>query len=296
MKMHADEVATDESLVRDLLTAQFPEWSELPIERVEPGGTDNAIYRLGEDVAVRLPLLRQNADRLKKERRWLPKLAPLLPLAVPTPVAVGKPGQGYPFEWSVYGWLEGETATLDRLADPFQTATDLASFVAALQLIDPTGGPAPGAHNAGRGAPLATRDASVCRAIGGLRDELDVSAVTAAWERALEAPVWQDKPVWIHGDLDSRNMLARNGRLSAVLDFGCLGVGDPACDVAVALKLLPEHARGTFCAALTVDEATWVRARGWVLSQAVNALAYYTLETNAVLVLEARRWLSEVLA
>ena len=293
--MHDDEVETDESLVRSLLAAQFPEWSELPLERVEPAGTDNVIYRLGDDMAVRMPRLPQHADRLEKERRWLPELAPLLPLAVPLPLAVGKPGQSYPFEWSVYSWLEGETAALDRLTDPLRTATDLAGFLTALQLVDPTGGPAPGAHNAGRGAPLATRDASVRKAIAALRGELDADAVTATWERALEAPVWQDTPVWIHGDLDSRNLLVCEGRLSAVLDFGCLGVGDPACDVMVAWKLLPVGAHDVFRAALSVDEATWARAHGWVLSQAVNALSYYTLETNAVLVLEARRWLGEVL-
>jgi aminoglycoside phosphotransferase (APT) family kinase protein len=136
----------------------------------------------------------------------------------------------------------------------------------------------------------------VRKAIVSLRDDLDVNAATAAWERALEAPVWQGAPVWIHGDLDSRNLLVREGRLSAVLDFGCLGVGDPACDVMVAWKLLPANVRDVFRATLSIDEATWERARGWVLSQVLNALAYYTLETNAVLVREARRWLGEVLA
>ena len=295
-KMHTDELDIDVPLVRRLLAGQFPEWLELPIAQVEPAGTDNVIYRLGNDMAIRLPRLPQHAERLEKERLWLPRLAPLLPLAVPIPLAIGKPTEGYPFEWSVYRWLEGETATLDRLADPLQTAIDLADFVAALQLIDPTGGPAPGAHNAGRGAPLATRDGPMRKAIAALRDELDADAVTAAWERALEAPIWQGTPVWIHGDLDSRNLLVRAGRLSAVLDFGCLGIGDPACDVMVAWKLLPANVRDAFRTALSIDEATWARARGWVLSQALNALGYYTVETNAVLVLEARRWLGEVLA
>ena len=294
--MHADELEIDEPLVRRLLAAQFPQWAKLPLEPVLPAGTDNAIYRLGDDMAVRLPRIHWAAERVEKEVDWLPKLAPHLPLPIPVPLARGGPDDDYPWHWSVCRWLEGETATVDRLADAYQTATDIAGFVAALQLIDPTGGPAPGAHNAGRGAPLATRDASVRKAVAVLRGDLDAHAVTVAWERALEAPVWQGTPVWIHGDLDSRNLLVREGRLSAVIDFGCLGVGDPACDVMVAWKLLPAHVRDVFRATLSIDETTWERARGWVLSQALNALAYYTLETNAVLVLEARRWLREVLA
>ncbi len=296
MKMHADEVDIDEVLVRRLLSAEFPQWSDLPIERVEPGGTDNVIYRLGGGMAVRLPRRQHNAARLETERHWLPMLAPRLPLAIPTPLAIGVPAEGYPFSWSVYSWLDGEPATLERLVDPEQTAGDLAGFIVALRAIDATGGPIPGPENAWRGAPLAVRDTPMRAAIETLRDEIAAGAVTARWQEALDAPAWLAAPVWLHGDLDSRNLLVRDGRLSAVIDFGCLGVGDPACDVMVAWKLLPAAQRGAFRAALSVDDATWTRARGWVLSQALIALAYYTLETNEVLVLEARRWLAEVLA
>ena len=175
-------------------------------------------------------------------------------------------------------------------------ATDLAQFVAALQRIDPTGGPEPGEHNFFRGEPLATRDASTRAAIVALGGTIDVDAMTAAWESALRSPEWERPPVWIHGDLDSRNLLAEEGRLSAVIDWGGLGVGDPACDVMVAWKILSADTRDTFRGALSVDESTWARARGWALSQSLMALSYYTLETNPVLVLEAQRWLAEVLA
>ena len=176
-----------------------------------------------------------------------------------------------------------------------QAASDLAEFVAALQRIDATDGPRPGAHNSFRGVPLATRDEPTRAAIAPWATR-STGGGTAAWEAALGAPEWHRAPVWIHGDLDPRNVLVAHGRLSAVIDFGCLGVGDPACDVMVAWKLFTAHTRDVFRAALAVDDATWARARGWALSQALIALGYYTLETNRVLVLEARRWLVEVLA
>jgi len=294
--MHADEVDTDVSLVGRLLAAQFPEWAGLSIEPVRSCGTDNALYRLGHDLVVRLPRRERDSGTLEKERRWLPRLAPLLPLAVPVPLGEGTPAEGYPFAWSVYRWLKGEDATVERVTDLSRLATDLAQFVAALQRIDPTGGPYPGEHNAFRGVPLATRDAPTRAAIVSLRGAVDVSAVTAVWESALQAPEWEHPPVWIHGDLDSRNLLVEEGRLSAVIDFGCLGVGDPACDVMVAWKVLSADTREIFRTALSVDEATWARARGWALSQALMALSYYTLETNPVLIREAQRWMDDVLA
>ncbi len=294
--MHADEVDTDAALVGRLLAAQFPEWADLPIETVRPLGTDNTLYRLGDDMVVRLPRRQRDSGTLKLERRWLPRLAPLLPLAVPVPLAEGMPAEGYPFVWSVYRWLKGQNATIERVTDPSRLATDLAQFVAALQRVDPAGGPSPGQYNAFRGVPLATRDQATRTAIASLARAIDSDAVTTAWEAALRAPEWRRAPVWIHGDLDSRNLLVERGRLSAVIDFGCLGVGDPACDVMAAWKVLSVDTRDSFRTALSVDEATWARGRGWALSQALMALSYYTLETNAVLVREARRWLAEVLA
>jgi len=295
-KMHADEVDTDAALVGRLLAAQFPHWAGLPIEPVWPVGTDNALYRLGDDMVVRLPRRERTTGTLERERRWLPKLAPLLPLAVPIPLAEGMPADGYPFAWSVYSWLEGENATVERVTDLRQLATDLARFIAALQRIDPTGGPPPGEHNFFRGEPLARRDEGTRASITALGAAIDVGAVTAAWEAALRAPGWERRPVWIHGDLDARNLLVRDGRLGAVIDWGGLGVGDPACDVMVAWKILSEDTRDILRTELSVDEATWARGRGWALSQALNALSYYTMQTNPILVLEARRWLAEVLA
>lgn len=294
-KMHADEVDTDAALVRRLLTAQFPQWADLPITPVLSAGTDNAMYRLGDEMAVRLPRTEGVTRQVDKEYRWLPRLAPHLPLAIPAPLAKGIPGEGYPWPWSVCRWLEGENATIERLADPRQAAIALAEFVAALQRIDPIDGPLPGPHNFGRGEPLTRRDASTRAAIDSLRGMIDTDAALAAWEVALQAPPWFRPPVWIHGDLQSGNLLARQGRLSAVIDFGGLAVGDPACDLMVAWNLLSAETRADFRATLAVDDATWARGRGWALSVGLIALPYY-VKTNPILAGISRYAIEEVIA
>ena len=294
-KMHIDEVETDAPLVKRLLAGQFPQWADLPIQPVQSGGTDNAIYRLGDNMAVRLPRIHWAVGQVEKEQRWLPILASRLPLAIPTPLGQGNPAEGYPWKWSVYRWLEGENATLERIANPRQMATDLAQFITALQSIDTTGTPPPGEHNSFRGVPLAVRDAPVRAALAALNGELDTDLAAEAWEAALQTPVWRDSPVWIHGDLQSGNLLAVQGRLNAVIDFGCLGAGDPACDLIVAWNLLSAETREVFRATLQVDEATWARGRGWALSVALIALPYY-LHTSPAIVSASRYTLKEVLA
>ena len=290
--MHADEFATDASLVRRLLDAQFAQWADLPIERVSSAGTDNAIYRLGDDMAVRLPRTKWATGQVERERRWLPRLAPHLPLAIPTQLAMGVAAEGYPWKWAVYRWLDGDNATHDRIADLGQAATDLARFIAALQRIDPTGGPREGRS---RGVPLAERDGPTRDAIAALHGVLDTEAVTFQWEEALRAPVWPGPDVWLHGDLNEGNLLARDGRLSAVIDFGTMAVGDPACDLMVAWTLLTAETRELFRAALPFDDATWVRGRGWALSWALIVLPYYK-DTNLALCRIAEHTIGEVVA
>jgi aminoglycoside phosphotransferase (APT) family kinase protein len=288
--MHVDEVETDASLVRRLLAGQFPRWASLPIQPVVSSGTDNAIYRLGDDLAVRLPRIHWAVGQVELEHRWLPKLAPLLPVAIPVPLGKGEPAEGYPWHWSVYGWLNGENPVVDRLGDPSVLAAELAQFVAALQRIDPTGGPP-----AGRGVPLVERDAPTRTAIDALQGMIDTAAATAAWDEALRAPGWPGSPVWLHGDLMPGNLLLVDGRLSAVIDFGCLGVGDPACDLIAAWNLLPAEVRDVFHAALAVDDASWARGRGWALSIALIQLPYYQ-STNPVLAASARHTIDAILA
>ena len=295
MRMHADEVDTDAALVSLLLSEQFPQWAGLPIRPVISAGTDNALYRLGDDMVVRLPRIEGAAAQVDKEQRWLPTLAPCLPLVVPVPLAQGEPGHGYPWLWSICRWVEGQDATVAPVADSREAAVSLGSFVTALQTIDASGGPAPGQHNSFRGEPLAARDSETRAAIAQLHALVDADAATAVWEAALEAPVWDGQAVWLHGDLLATNLLVRNGRLSGVIDFGCLGVGDPACDVMVAWTYLLPDTRRVFRDAIQVDHATWHRGRGWALSFGLIALPYYQT-TNPVLAGIARRAVDEAIA
>ncbi|MFD1539048.1 aminoglycoside phosphotransferase family protein [Nonomuraea guangzhouensis] len=271
----SSDVLIDEALVRRLLAAQFPRWAELPISPVPVSGLDNATYRLGEDLSVRLPRYPRWVGQVEREHRWLPRLAPHLPLPVSEPLAMGTPGEGYPFPWSVYRWLPGETATAEGLADPVGTAKELAEFIVALRKIDATGGPGPESSNAFRGVPMGDErdsvavEARVRPKIAALRGMIDTGAVTAVWEAALAAPAWDGPPVWVHGDLAQGNLLVVDGRLSAVIDFGTLAVGDPACDLMPAWTFLPAGARGAFRAALDVDDATWARGRGWGLASSL---------------------------
>lgn len=289
--MHADELETDEGLVARLLAAQFPQWAALPIRALPAGGTDNAIYRLGDELSVRLPRRRNwTPGSLDKEFAWLPRLAPLLPVSVPVPVARGRPGEGYPHEWAVYDWLDGSDAASVPL-DLAGAAVDLAELLNAFRRLDPAGGPAAG----GRGGPLRPRDEATRAGIAALGDAIDAAAVTTVWEQALAAPEWDGPPTWIHGDLDARNLLVRERRISGVVDWGALCVGDPACDVKVAWAVLDVDTRPVFRELLGVDDATWVRGRGWALSQALIALPYY-LHTYPAIVEQAWRWLAEALA
>ena len=294
VKMHAGEVDNDHSLASGLISTQFPQWAKLLIEPVRSAGTDNAIFRLGDDMAVRLPRTQGAVAQVDKEQQWLPRLAPFLPLAIPVPIAKGRPADKYPWDWSVYRWLPGRNATVESIANPVRAATDLGRFVAALQRIDPTGGPAPGPHNFFRGVPLVKRNDATRAAIASLNSTLDGDAALAAWDQALEAPVWPGAPVWIHGDLQPGNLLVVEGQLSAVIDFGGLGVGDPACDLIVAWSFLSAETRDIFRAILKVDDATWTRGRGWALSFGLIALPYYQ-SSNPDLAGIARHTIDEVL-
>jgi len=245
-------------------------------------------------MVARLPRRERTTAPLEKEREWLPRLAPLLPVPVTLPLANGRPAESYACEWSVYRWLEGEPATRERTPDLGRVAADLARFVAALRTVDPTGGPPPGEHNFHRGVPLAARDAETRAAIAALDGELDVGAATAAWEAALRAPAWQHAPVWLHGDLSPGNLLVDEDGLCGVADFGCLGVGDPACDLMIAWTLSSGESRDAYRRALAVDDASWWRGRGWALSWALIALPYY-LRTNPAIAREARHTIAEVL-
>jgi aminoglycoside phosphotransferase (APT) family kinase protein len=265
-------VKIDTALVVRLVGGQFPQWANLPVTPVDPGGWDNRTFHLGAEMIVRLPSTAPYAAQVDKEQLWLPRLAPLLPCPIPVPVGIGEPAEGYPWRWSVYRWINGETAAVERIADLRQFAVALAGFLSALQRIDPTDGPPAGTHNFHRGGPLTTYDAETRRAIEALRGRIDADVATAIWETALGAP-WRDPPVWLHGDVAAGNLLTHQGQLSGVIDFGCCGVGDPACDLAIAWTLFDGENREAFRAALPLDAAAWARGRGWALWKALIVLA-----------------------
>ena len=291
-KMHAAEIDTDVALVRRLLAGQFPQWADLAIEPVVSYGTDHDIYRLGDHLAARLPRIGWATDQAAKEAKWLPRLAPDLPLAVPVQLALGQPAESYPFEWSIYEWLPGENAngTIDDLA---QAAVDLAAFVKALRRVD-TADADPRPRGA-RGGPLADLDEVVRRSIAELGDRIDGRAALRAWEESLNASKWDGEEVWVHGDLLPGNLLVVDGHLSGVIDFGCLNVGDPACDLQPAWNVFAGDSRARYRAELQADDASWLRGRGWALFQAVVALPYYW-DTNPGMIRQASNALAQVLA
>ena len=261
--MSTDRIDIDLMLATQLVVEQFPQWANLPILTVKPGGWDNKTFRLGHNMSLRFPSAERYAGQVAKEHQWLPRLAPHLPLPIPTPLAMGQAAQGYPWHWSVYQWLAGETATHHGIDDVNQLALDLAQFLKALQRIDPMGGPLPGPHNFFRGGSLLTYDAETRSAIAKLQHTIDTDIVTEIWEIALES-TWQGSPVWLHGDIHQTNLLVHQQQLHAVIDFGCLGAGDPACDYAIAWTFFSDESRPAFQSA-AVDDATWARSRGWAL-------------------------------
>jgi aminoglycoside phosphotransferase (APT) family kinase protein len=291
---HTDKVNIDASLVRRLIAAQFPQWAALPVTPIEFGGWDHRTFPLGADMTVRLPSAAAYSQQVEKEQHWLPRLAPFLPLAIPRPLAMGKPAEGYPWNWSVYRWIDGETATIERIADLRAFATTLAEFLAALQRINATGGPKAGPHNFHRGGKLTTYDAETRQAIAALDGRINTDAVMAVWEAAL-ASEWQLPPVWLHGDISVGNLLVKDGRLCAVIDFGSSGVGDPACDLVIAWRFLRGESRDVFRAVLPLDRRTWARGRGWALWKALIVAAGLP-GTDPNDVDESRRVIDEIFA
>jgi aminoglycoside phosphotransferase (APT) family kinase protein len=269
----AAEIDIDPPLVRALLESQLPDLADLPLIDVG-SGWDNHLYRLGRDLAIRLPRRAVAAPLILHEQRWLPELSRRLPLPIPFPVRNGRPGCGYPWPWSVVRWWPGESAATAALDDPVAAANDLGGFLRALHQAAPADAPI----NPFRGVPLADRDDIVSRCVKALDGLLDRARVLDAWSRLVQTPSWTGPPFWNHGDLHPGNLLVSEGRLSAVIDFGDLCAGDPATDLSVAWMLLPSPARSAFRASARgstdpIDDATWARARGWALALALAFLA-----------------------
>ncbi|MFF9024791.1 aminoglycoside phosphotransferase family protein [Streptomyces eurythermus] len=286
--------AIDAALVRRLVDTQFPQWAEMPLELLDPAGSDHVIYRLGEKLSVRLPRHAGAIGQAQKESEWLPRLAPHLPLAVPVPVGVGQPNFGYPWPWAISRWLDGEVATVEALADSPEAAVELAGFLTALQRFEPEEIPAQGAREDLTVRPLVARDRATRAAIAEVDGAFDAAAMTELWEAAISAPDRDGPPVWFHGDFHTGNLLTVDGCLSAVIDFGELGIGDPACDLVIAFTLMSARSRAAFRAALGVDDATWIRGRGWALATALNAYTYYAA-VNPRVAAQTSRQITEAL-
>lgn len=287
--MHPDQVDVGVDVVRALLRGQHPRWADLPIRPLSSGGTVNAVFRLGDEFSVRLPLTASGVDALVLEARWLPRIAPVVPLPTPTVVAIGEAGAGYPFPWAVHRWIDGVPLVEGTLGDGREIARDLASFVLALRGAELGDGPP--AH---RSSPLADSDAQVRAALESLRDTdegLDIDRLLAVWTRCVSASTGPAPRCWIHSDLMPSNLLGTDDHLSAVIDFGTVGLGDPAVDLIPAWNLLPPPARAEFRQGVRVDDDTWARGRGWALSMAAVQLPYY--RTSNDVISNNARWVFE---
>lgn len=269
-QMHEGEALVDDGTVRALLEDQFPNWADRRLLRIADSGTDNAIYRLGDDLGIRLPRIHWAKAQIEKECRWLPTLAADLPTPVPVPLAEGRPGHGYPFPWLVYPWLEGTSLDRATVDNWDVVAEGVAEFVLALQHVSPVGGPPP----TRRGTPMAQYDEAVESGISQLDGVIDVDRARYIWQSAVEAGDWTGDPVWVHGDLLPGNILIGKNRLSGIIDWSGAGVGDPACEAMLAWSLPPD-ARRLYRNILELDDATLARGRGWVVEQTVFYIPYY---------------------
>lgn len=265
------KAAITPGLVSQLIAGQFPHWAGLAVSPVAADGVDNTTFRLGDTMSVRLPSADCYAEQVDKEHRWLPRLRPHLPLPIPEPLAKGVPGCGFPRPWSVYRWIDGQPAAAGNAADLPQLAADLAAFLGALYRVDPAGGPGPGPHNFHRGGPVSFYDGETRAALAALRGHIDTELAAEVWQAAVDAGTG-DRAVWFHGDAQPANLLVRDGKLSAVIDFGTAGVGDPACDTTIAWTFFAGESRRAFKDRLDFDAATWARGRGWAIWKAMIVL------------------------
>ncbi len=266
----------DAALVRRLLNRQAPQWSGLPVRQVLPGGWDNRTFRLGDALCVRLPSAERYAAQAGKEHRWLPVLAPQLSVEIPQSLMLGEPDEDFPWPWSVRRWIAG--APPDAATAPHGLAESLAAFLSGLQGISTMGGPVAGTHSFFRGGDLGVYQDETLGALTALQGRLDTEHARRIWDRAC-ASRWQEEPVWVHGDIAPDNLLVQDGELTAVIDFGCMAIGDPACDYAIAWTYFDADSRAEFRARLGADGNTWARARGWALWKALITVA--SLEGNA---------------
>jgi aminoglycoside phosphotransferase (APT) family kinase protein len=267
----ADSFEIDVTLVQRLIADQFPALRDLPIEPVLPGGWDNRTFRLGDALSVRLPSSAAYAAQAGKEAAWLPRLASHLPVSIPEIVGLGRPTKAFPYAWSIRRWIDGVSLNPDAALSP-RLAAELARTLAALHRIDPAGGPVAGVHSFHRGGDLGAYDSETARALERLEGQVQVASLRAIWA-AARATRWQRPGVFVHGDVAPGNLLVRDGALAAIIDFGQLAVGDPACDLAIGWTSMDAATRADFLSATGLDADTTARGRGWALWKAAIVAA-----------------------
>lgn len=268
-----DELEINTEMVRKLLSTYACKWAELPIEEINSTGTDNALFMLGNDCVLRMPKRESAAILLEKELTWLPVLQGL-PLAVPELLLHGKSKQDFGFEFGIFNWIPGQVASRDQITDLKQATLNLAGFLTALQDVNTDHAPRAGQQNNNRGIDLVELTRKVYSSINVLADEIDVTKACELWERACSVPI-AERSVWIHGDLKADNMIAVDGALAGVIDWGLSAVGDAAVDFAVVWTWVAPNNRELFRRKCQIDENDWQRAKGWALYCAVIALSYY---------------------
>jgi aminoglycoside phosphotransferase (APT) family kinase protein len=283
----------DTDLVRRLINSQFPKWKDYDIKPVSPQGWDNRTFHLGSNMSIRLPSSESYTPQAEKEQTWLPFLSQKLPFQIPVLLEKGNPSEMFPYKWGIYKWLDGDNLELELIRDISRLAKDIARFLTQLQKIDTVNAPLAGRHCFYRGAPLEVYHAETKRAIHNLSKIIDAKFATEIWDKAVGTK-WKKPPVWFHGDIAKGNILTRNGQLYAIIDFGCCGVGDPACDLSIAWTFLPEQARKVFKSKLDLDEATWQRGRAWALWKALITLEGNTGKVETSKTQEAIKTLKEI--
>ncbi|MBA3907744.1 MAG: aminoglycoside phosphotransferase family protein [Pseudonocardiales bacterium] len=279
--MHKDDIDIDLALVRALVDRARPDLAGLPLRPLEASGSSNRLFRLGDELLVRLPRQPGGSRPIAKEARWLPYIGPALPIAVPEIVTVGEPDLGYPERWSLVRWIDGATPPIgsDDTAAA-RLARDLAGVVGALAGLDvpPEALTDPALHSY-RGEPLSAMDGATrqylvdCRTLPGL--DLDLDGCERVWDEAMTLPDSEPAQRWLHGDLLAENLLVQEGQLAAVLDFGSLAVGDPTVDLVVAWEVLDPEGRELFRSLLGTDDVAWLRGRAWALAIALMTFPYY---------------------
>lgn len=269
-----NQLIINEALVQKLVTDQFPQWQDLPVKSVESQGWDNRTFRLGNDMSVRLPSDEEYVRQVQKEQTWLPLIAPHLPFSIPKPIAMGQPSEDYPWVWSVYQWIDGISANITVVNDAHLEiiAQQLGNFLNDFHQCDAAGAPAPGLHNWWRAAHVSVYDSETRELINKLRNVIDADRAGFLWEKAISSK-WNKDPVWVHGDVASGNILLKNNKICAIIDFGCMGIGDPACDLTIAWTFFKNKSREIFKRVLSLDPDTWIRARGWALWKALYELS-----------------------